>query len=227
MKGIIIAIDGHAATGKSTQSKKIASYLNYKYIDSGAMYRAVTLFAIRNKILADNISQINIMLTKININFKFLNGQNRTFLNGEDVEKLIRSNEVSNKVSSYAKVKKIREFLISKQREFGLNKRVVMDGRDIGTVVFPRAECKFFFKSDIQISADRRYKEILESGSFTTYNDVLLDVSKRDSSDSKRIHSPLKKANDSIEIDVSKKSVDQIFNDLLLIIERKLENQTK
>ena len=223
MRGIIIAIDGHAATGKSTQSKKIASYLNYKYIDSGAMYRAVTLFAIRNKILADNISQINFMLTKININFKFLNGQNRTFLNGEDVEKLIRSNEISSKVSSYSKVKKIREFLISKQREFGLNKRVVMDGRDIGTVVFPKAECKFFFKSDLEISADRRFKEIIESGSFTTYKDVLLDVSKRDISDTKRIHSPLKKANDSIEIDVSNKSVDEIFKYLLLVIERKLK----
>ena len=187
------------------------------------MYRAVTLFAIRNKILADNISQINFMLTKININFKFLNGQNRTFLNGEDVEKLIRSNEVSSKVSSYAKVKKIREFLISKQREFGLNKRVVMDGRDIGTVVFPKAECKFFFKSDLEISADRRFKEIIESGSFTTYKDVLLDVSKRDISDTKRIHSPLKKANDSIEIDVSNKSVDEIFKYLLLVIERKLK----
>ena len=163
------------------------------------------------------------MLSNIEISFNILNGENKTFLNGEDVEKLIRSNEVSNKVSSYAEVKKIREFLISKQRLFGLNKRVVMDGRDIGTVVFPRAECKFFFKSDIKISADRRYKEIIQSGSATTYEDVLLEVSKRDKTDTKRIYSPLKKADDSIEIDVSNKSVDQIFNDLVLIIDNKIK----
>jgi len=223
MRDIIVAIDGHAATGKSTQSKKIALYLDYKYIDSGAMYRALTLFAIRNKILPDSINQINLMLSNIEINFKTLNGENITFLNGKDVEKLIRSNEVSNKVSSYAKVKKIREFLISKQRLFGLNKRVVMDGRDIGTVVFPRAECKFFFKSDIKISADRRYKEIIESGSVTSYEDVLLEVLKRDKTDTKRIYSPLKKADDSIEIDVSNKSVNQIFNDLVLIIDNKIK----
>jgi len=223
MRDIIVAIDGHAATGKSTQSKKIALYLDYKYIDSGAMYRALTLFAIRNKILPDSINQINLMLSNIEINFKTLNGENITFLNGKDVEKLIRSNEVSNKVSSYAKVKKIREFLISKQRLFGLNKRVVMDGRDIGTVVFPRAECKFFFKSDIKISADRRYKEIIKSGSVTSYEDVLLEVLKRDKTDTKRIYSPLKKADDSIEIDVSNKSDNQIFNDLVLIIDNKIK----
>ena len=223
MKDIIIAIDGFAATGKSTQSKKIAIFLNYKYIDSGAMYRAVTLYAIRNKISHNNISQINLMLSKIKINFNFLNGENKTLLNGKDVEKLIRSKEVSERVSSYAKVKKIREFLISKQREFGLKKRVVMDGRDIGTVVFPKAECKFFFKSDINISAKRRYKEIIESGYKTRYEDVLMEVSQRDSFDKKRVHSPLKKAKDSIEVDVSNKSVDQIFEYLIRIIQRKIK----
>ena len=223
MKDIIIAIDGFAATGKSTQSKKIAIFLNYKYIDSGAMYRAVTLYAIRNKISHNNISQINLMLSKIKINFNFLNGENKTLLNGKDVEKLIRSKEVSERVSSYAKVKKIREFLISKQREFGLKKRVVMDGRDIGTVVFPKAECKFFFKSDINISAKRRYKEIIESGYQTRYEDVLMEVSQRDSFDKKRVHSPLKKAKDSIEVDVSNKSVDQIFEYLIRIIQRKIK----
>jgi len=227
MGDIIVAIDGHAATGKSTQSKKIASYLNYKYIDSGAMYRAVTLFAIRNKISPNNLNQINFMLSNIKINFKISDYENRTFLNDEDVEGLIRSKEVSNKVSSYAKVKKIREFLISKQREFGLNKKIVMDGRDIGTVVFPKAECKFFFKSDIKISADRRYKEIIESGSHRTYKDVLLEVSRRDSFDTKRKYSPLKKAEDSIEIDVSNKSIDEIFKKLLLIIETKIKRLTK
>ena len=224
MKDIIIAIDGFAATGKSTQSKKIALFLNYKYIDSGAMYRAVTLYAIRNKISHNNISQINLMLSKIKINFNFLNGENKTLLNGEDVEKLIRSKEVSKQVSSYAKVKKIREFLISKQREFGLKKRVVMDGRDIGTVVFPKAECKFFFKSDINISAKRRYKEIIDSGGYQTrYEDVLIEVSQRDSFDKKRVHSPLKKAKDSLEVDVSNKSVDQIFDYLIRIIQRKIK----
>tara|TARA_Y100000741_G_C18202043_1_gene538004 strand:- start:211 stop:894 length:684 start_codon:yes stop_codon:yes gene_type:complete len=224
MKDIIIAIDGFAATGKSTQSKKIALFLNYKYIDSGAMYRAVTLYAIRNKISHNNISQINLMLSKIKINFNFLNGENKTLLNGEDVEKLIRSKEVSKQVSSYAKVKKIREFLISKQREFGLKKRVVMDGRDIGTVVFPKAECKFFFKSDINISAKRRYKEIIDSGGYQTrYEDVLIEVSQRDSFDKKRVHSPLKKAKDSLEVDVSNKSVDQIFEYLIRIIQRKIK----
>ena len=224
MKDIIIAIDGFAATGKSTQSKKIALFLNYKYIDSGAMYRAVTLYAIRNKISHNNISQINLMLSKIKINFNFLNGENKTLLNGEDVEKLIRSKEVSKQVSSYAKVKKIREFLISKQREFGLKKRVVMDGRDIGTVVFPKADFKFFFKSDINISAKRRYKEIIDSGGYQTrYEDVLIEVSQRDSFDKKRVHSPLKKAKDSLEVDVSNKSVDQIFEYLIRIIQRKIK----
>jgi len=223
MKDIIVAIDGNAATGKSTQSKKIALYLNYQYIDSGAMYRAVTLYAIRNKILPSNLNQINSMLSKIKINFKFLNGKNKTFLNGEDVEKLIRSKDVANKVSSYAKIKIIREFLISKQREFGINKRIVMEGRDIGTVVFPKAECKFFFKSDVNISANRRYKEIIKSGSQTKFEDVLSEVSKRDITDKKRAHSPLKKAKDSIEVDVSNKSISQIFEYLIEIILRKIK----
>ena len=223
MKDIIVAIDGPAATGKSTQSKKIALFLNYKYIDSGAMYRALTLYAIRNNISPKNISQINFMLSNIKINFNFLNGENKTFLNGEDVEKLIRSEIVSKKVSSYARVKKIREFLILKQREFGLNKRIVMDGRDIGTVVFPKAECKFFFKSDIKISAKRRFKEIIESGTQITYEDVFKEVSKRDISDKNRFYSPLKKAKDSIEVDVSNKSVDQTFEYLIQIIQRKIK----
>ena len=221
MKDIIVAIDGNAATGKSTLSKKIALFLNYKYIDSGAMYRAVTLYAVRNKISPKNLSQINSMLSKIKINFNFSNGENKTFLNGEDVEKLIRSKVISNKVSYYAKVKKIREFLVLKQREFGLNKGIVMDGRDIGTVVFPKAECKFFFKSDINISANRRYKEIIESGTKTSYEDVFKDVTKRDFADKRRVHSPLKKAKDSIEVDVSTKSVDEIFQYLIRIIEIK------
>ena len=223
MKDIIVAIDGPAATGKSTQSKKIALFLNYKYIDSGAMYRAVTLYAIRNNISPKNLSQINFMLSKIKVNFNFLNGENKIFLNGEDVEKLIRSEIVSKKVSSYASVKKIREFLILKQREFGLNKRVVMDGRDIGTVVFPKAECKFFFKSDIKISAKRRFKEIIESGTQITYEDVFKEVSQRDTSDKNRLYSPLKKAKDSIEVDVSNKSVDQTFEYLIQIIQRKIK----
>ncbi len=222
MKDIIVAIDGYAATGKSTQAKKLASYLNYKYIDSGAMYRAVTLFAIRNNVFPDQNRKINLMLSDIEIKFDIVNGENTTFLNGENVEKLIRSYEVSNKVSLFSEIKQIRDFLINKQRLFGIKKKIIMDGRDIGNVVFPNAECKFFFKSDVKISADRRYREIIESGSFSSYEDVLLEVSERDSNDSKRIYSPLKKANDSIEIDVSNKSVNQIFDDLKTIIDMKM-----
>ena len=178
MRKITIAIDGFSSTGKSTVAKQVASALEYLYVDSGAMYRAVTLFALRNNLVDESdphLEKLVAKLAEIDLVFRFNKelGYAEIYLNGENVEKEIRTLEVSNSVSQVSVVKEVREKLVDMQREIGKGKGVVMDGRDIGTVVFPDAELKIFFTASPDIRAKRRYKELLERGDKITYDEVL------------------------------------------------------
>jgi len=206
MGKITIAIDGYSSTGKSTLAKQLASSLGYIYVDTGAMYRAVTLFALRNHLIVDsetNDAALIEALPRIDLKFQFNEtlGFAEMFLNNENVEKEIRQLEVSRFVSKVALVGAVRDKLVEMQREMGKRKGIVMDGRDIGTVVFPDAELKIFMTASPDARAARRYKELLERGEEVSYDDVLKNVRERDYIDSNRKHSPLKKAKDAIEFD--------------------------
>jgi len=220
---IIIAIDGFASTGKSTQAKKIAQKLDYVYIDSGAMYRAVTLYAIRENILEESKTNILIKsLENINIEFKRSYNAQKIYLNGEEVENDIRKSIINNNVSRLAMNPEIRNFLLRKQRNYGKNKGLVMDGRDIGTVVFPNAECKFFFNATQSVRAKRRYLEQYKKGSDEKYSRVLENIVERDRIDTNRLLNPLKKSSDAVEIDVSDLTENQVFNKLWSYISKKI-----
>ena len=217
VKNIIIAIDGEASSGKSTQAKKIADYFGYYYLDSGAFYRAITLFFKRNKF--SSVNQIdNNDLINISLNSKYKNGKNSIYLNGEDVSKDIRSIEISENVSEFAKKKEIREHVYKHLREFSKNQSTVIDGRDIGTVVFPDANYKFFFYAKPEIRANRRFYEINKSD--INYDSVLENLNYRDITDSTREIAPLKKAKDAYSVDVSDLSIDEVFEKVLNIIKK-------
>lgn len=216
MEKITIAIDGFSSTGKSTVAKQLAHALEYVYVDSGAMYRAVTLYALRNDLIDESDSDLTALvahLPEIHLSYIFNDslGHSEIVLNGENVEKEIRNLEVSDHVSQVAVVKEVREKLVEMQREIGKNKGVVMDGRDIGTVVFPDAELKIFFKASPDIRASRRYKELVERGDKVTYEEVLKNIRERDYIDSHREYSPLLKADDAIEIDNSELGMEEQF----------------
>ena len=220
---IIITIDGYASTGKSTQAKNIAQKLDYIYIDSGAMYRAVTLYAIRENIL--NKSRFNILiksLENINIEFKRNKNEQKIYLNGEQVENDIRKSIVNSNVSRLAMIPEVRNFLLIKQRDYGKNKGLVMDGRDIGTVVFPNAECKFFFNANQEVRAKRRHLEHNRKGNLETYDKVFENIVKRDRIDTNRSLNPLKKSPDAVEIDVSDLTEKEVFNKLWGHISKKI-----
>lgn len=220
---IIIAIDGYASTGKSTQAKKIAQKLDYVYIDSGAMYRAVTLYAMRENILDESKTNILInSLKDINIEFKRSNNVQKIYLNGEEVENEIRKSIVNHNVSRLAMIPEIRNFLLKKQRNYGKNKGLVMDGRDIGTVVYPNAECKFFFNAIQSVRAKRRYLEQYKKGNNEKYSQVLENIIERDRIDTNRSLNPLKKSSDAVEIDVSDLTENQVFKILWGYISKKI-----
>jgi len=206
---IIIAIDGYSSSGKSTLAKEIAAYLNYKYIDSGAMYRAVTLFALRNSIITETFEVDEDKMLKsidsIHVNFKYNPTKKRqeTYLNDENVEDEIREMNVSNNVSFISKVGFVRKKMVSLQQEMGKEKGIVMDGRDIGTVVFPNAELKIFMNAKAEVRAERRFLELKEKNVKVSYEEILDNVKKRDHIDETRDESPLKKAHDSVELDNS------------------------
>ena len=222
-KKIIIAIDGYASTGKSTQAKNIAQKLDYVYIDSGAMYRAVTLYAIRENILDESKTTILIKsLDNIKIEFKRIKNIQKIYLNGEQVENDIRKSIVNSNVSKLAMIPEVRNFLLSKQRNYGKNKGLVMDGRDIGTVVFPNAECKFFFNATQSVRAKRRFLEHYKKGSDEKYSRVLENIVERDRIDTNRLLNPLKKSSDAVEIDVSNLTEKQVFNKLWSYISKKI-----
>jgi cytidylate kinase len=205
---IIIAIDGHSSCGKSTVAKEIAKKLGYLYIDSGAMYRAVTLFALRNGLAADgqvNAQELIKRLPAIQVEFRFNPEtlRNETILNGENVEEEIRRLPVSQHVSPVATIREVREAMVALQQEMGKNKGIVMDGRDIGTVVFPRAELKIFMTARPEVRAQRRYDELKAKGQQVKFDEILANVIERDRIDSGREISPLKKADDAIVLDNS------------------------
>lgn len=216
-KKIIIAIDGHSSCGKSTVAKELARALGYTYIDSGAMYRAVTLHALRKGLIKDGEPDVQGIIRELeNIRITFSwdaeKGRNTTFLNGENVEEEIRQLEVSQNVSPVSTIPEVRKEMVRQQRENGKDKGIVMDGRDIGTVVFPDAELKIFMTASPEIRAQRRYLELKEKGSEVDFNEILENVLNRDKIDSTRETSPLKKADDALVLDNSQLTREEQLN---------------
>ncbi len=229
MKKITIAIDGTSSTGKSTLAKLIASELGYVYVDTGAMYRTVALFAMQKGYIASNHfdkKKLIQELDQVKISFIFnpQKGFSEAYLNGQNVENKIRTLEVSNYVSKVASISEIRHKLVEQQQEMGKNKGVVMDGRDIGTVVFPEAEVKLFIVAEAQTRAQRRFLELEEKGNPATFNEVLQNITERDMLDMNRKDSPLTKAADAIEIDNSDLSKDHFLAIAMQIIQTKVTN---
>ena len=225
---IIIAIDGYSSSGKSTLAKDLAAKLGFKYIDTGAMYRAVTLFAKQNGIINDkgeiDEEKLKEKLSGIDLNFKNINGKNHILLNGKDVEDEIRSLEISELTSKVSKLPFVREFLVAKQREIGKDKGIVMDGRDIGSVVFPDAEVKFFVTASPEVRAKRRYEELKAKGMKADYDSVLNSLLERDKQDTTRKTSPLVKTDDAIVIDNSNLSREEQLELALKYINERLKN---
>ena len=213
MKKIIIAIDGYSSCGKSTMAKDLACEIGYIYIDTGAMYRSVTLYALRNNLFDEDgtikLSELEKQMSDINISFKLNEATSRpdTYLNNENVEKEIRTMEVSSHVSPIAAVPFVRAALVAQQQRMGDEKGIVMDGRDIGTVVFPQAELKIFVTASAEVRAQRRYDELKAKGMEANFADILKNVQERDYIDSHRETSPLRKADDAIELDNSNISI--------------------
>ena len=223
MKKITIAIDGFSSTGKSTLAKQLAKELEYVYVDTGAMYRAVTYFAMQNELIkADFFDKKTLVdsLPNIQLEFKFNAdlGFAEMYLNGENVEKQIRTIEVSNFVSKVAEVSEVRSKLVEQQQEMGKNKGIVMDGRDIGTVVFPDAELKIFMTASAETRAQRRFDELQQKGDNVSYEDVLKNVVERDHIDTHREDSPLVIADDAIEIDNSYLNKEEQFSAVLELV---------
>jgi cytidylate kinase len=222
-KKIIIAIDGFSSTGKSTLAKELAKHLGYVYVDTGAMYRAVAFFAMQNgyigKEFFDKESLIN-SLPFIKLVFKFNSnlGFGEMYLNEVNVEKEIRTIEVSNFVSRVAEIPEVRSKLVEQQKEMGKKKGIVMDGRDIGTVVFPEAELKIFMNASAHTRAERRFKELQEKGDIVSFNEVLKNIEERDYIDTHRDDSPLLRADDALEFDNSNISKQEQFEKVLTLI---------
>lgn len=215
MDKITIAIDGYSSCGKSTMAKDLARKLGYVYVDTGAMYRAVTLFAMRHNLFNADGSvkeeELEPMMKDIHISFKFneQTGRPDTYLNGELVEREIRTMEVSNHVSPIATIPFVRKALVAQQQAMGCDKGVVMDGRDIGTVVFPNAELKIFVTASAEVRAQRRFDELKAKGMPADFDEILKNVQQRDEIDTHRAVSPLKKAPDAIFLDNSHMTIDQ------------------
>jgi len=213
MKKIVIAIDGHSGTGKSSTAKLVARQLGYIYIDSGAMYRAVTYHFLKNNVELNDLPHIRESLQSCEIVFK----KGILFLNNEGIEKHIRSMGVNEKVSKVSAISMVRSRLVEQQRKIGAGKGIVMDGRDIGTVVFPDAELKIFMTANIRIRAERRQKELKEKGIFENLEDIEANLIERDRIDSTREDSPLRITNDAIEIDTSQLTLNQQVDKIVLL----------
>lgn len=205
MKQIIVAIDGYSSCGKSTIAKALAKYAGYTYVDTGAMYRAVALYAQRAGIGEEGSDSRELLAQLKNIHISFIqtpDGQHVT-LNGEDVEAYIRTLEIGNLASQISTIKEVRAFLVAQQQAMGEKKGIVMDGRDIGTVVFPNAELKLFLTASPEVRADRRFKELQAKGEDPIFEDVLRDTNDRDYRDTHRAESPLRQADDAVVVDNS------------------------
>lgn len=219
MEKIIIAIDGNSGCGKSSTAKALARELQYIYIDTGAMYRAVTYFFIKNGIDLKNEQDVAGALNQIDVSFEYniSTGKNETYLNGKNVEFQIRQMEVSNLVSPVSEISAVRRKLVEQQRRMGQQKGVVMDGRDIGTVVFPQAELKIFMTASLEIRAERRQLELREKGTEVDIKEVIENLGSRDHIDSSREDSPLKKAEGAIEVDTSNLTFDEQVRQILVL----------
>lgn len=221
---ITIAIDGFSSTGKSTVAKQLAKELSYVYVDTGAMYRAITLYAMRKGYIKKNSFDVAALIQDLpSLNLKFVFdtalGYAAIYLNNENIEDEVRTLEVSQYVSRVAAISEVREKLVAQQQEMGLKKGVVMDGRDIGTVVFPNAELKIFMTATAEERAGRRFKEMKEKGQDVNYEEVLKNVMERDHLDTTREDSPLVKAEDAIEIDNSALNIEEQFEKILQLAE--------
>ncbi len=230
MKKIIIAIDGYSSTGKSTIAKQLSKSLGYVYVDTGAMYRAITLFAMRKGYIGGATEDAEALvqsLSEITLVFKYNEalGYAEMYMDGENVEREIRTLAVSQNVSRVAAIEEVRLKLVEMQKQMGAEKGIVMDGRDIGTVVFPEAELKIFMTASPEKRAYRRYKELLDRGEDVNYEDVLHNVQKRDHIDSHREFSPLKKAVDAIEFDNSDMGLEEQFERMYNFALRVIEKQ--
>ncbi len=217
---MIIAIDGPAGSGKSTTAKKIAAQLNLMHLDTGAMYRAVAFYILDQDIAESHLNNHNQMtqiLDKIEIEFS--NESNNIFLNGKDVSVEIRENRVSEFVSEVSAISLVRERMVLLQREIAAGNNVVLEGRDIGTRVFPNADVKVYLNADVNERGQRRFKELMKQGEEITLESVIRDIELRDLKDSSREHSPLEKAKDAIEIDTTKLSIDAQVNEIVSLIE--------
>jgi cytidylate kinase len=207
VKNVVVAIDGFSSCGKSTFAKLIAKELNYIFIDTGAMYRSVALFAIRNKLVngkAINTDDLINKLKEVKISFKYSSdGKICTYLNNQNVEEFIRGVEVSQLVSEVSAIKEVRKFLVAQQQEMGREKGIVMDGRDIGTVVFPNAEIKIFMTASTEVRTKRRFDELTAKGIKVSLDEIRKNIEERDNMDINREESPLRKAGDAVELDNS------------------------
>ena len=229
-KKITIAIDGFSSTGKSTVAKQLAQELGYVYVDTGAMYRAVTLYALRKNFVGQGFCDSDAIVPHLdNIKLKFIFnpevGFGEMYLNDENVEEEIRQMQVSQYVSRIAAILEVREMLVAQQQEMGKEKGIVMDGRDIGTVVFPDAELKIFMNASAGERAERRYKELTERGEEVTYEEVLKNVEERDLLDTTRKDSPLIKAKDAVEIDNSHLTLEGQFEKILELYQLTVNNE--
>ncbi len=224
MKKIIITIDGWSSCGKSTLAKQLAKALNYVYVDSGAMYRAITLYFLRNHVDWTDKKEVKEALKSISLEFVYNDKtrQSEIYLNGENVEYVIRDLVVAEKVSDVAAIKEVREFAVAQQKKMGGNRGIVMDGRDIGTVVFPDAELKIFMTADNAVRVERRFKELYEKNPNVTLEEVKTNLEMRDYIDSHREVSPLKKADDALILDNSNLSEKEQFQKALKWAEQKI-----
>jgi len=216
LKKLVIAIDGYSACGKSTTAKQVASVLGYRYIDTGAMYRAVTMYFLDHHISLTNPKEIAKALQDIHISFK-VNSKNKseTYLNGLNLEKEIRKMRISEMVSQVSTIKEVRTALVDQQRRMGKEKGVVMDGRDIGTVVFPKADLKLFMTADTLVRAFRRQKELMDKDQLVDLDDVMENILQRDKIDTTRVESPLRQAEDAIVIDTTNISIDEQVDEVV------------
>lgn len=223
----IVAIDGHSSTGKSSVAKQISKRLGFTHIDTGAMYRAVTLYAMQNRMIENHIVDTDKLIDKlgdIKLDFVFNpdTEKNEIILNGQNVERDIRTMEVSNNVSPIAKIDEVRAFLVEIQRGLAQKKGIVMDGRDIGTVVFPDAPVKIFLTASANVRAKRRYDELIAKGDKVTLEEVQENVNSRDKMDSQRANSPLRKADDAVEINNDNLNAEETLEAVLAVIKDKL-----
>ncbi len=222
---ISVAIDGPAGAGKSTIAKLASKKLGYIYVDTGALYRSIGYFVMKNGGDIDNAKSVVSFLPKIRAEIKFIDETQHVFVNGEDVSDKIRTEEVSRAASKVSAIPEVREFLLSLQRDFAKKYNVVMDGRDIGTVVLPDAEVKIFLTASPEVRANRRYKEQVERGLDVNYDEILADIKERDYRDENREIAPLKCADDGVYLDSSNFSIEENVDEVLKIVDEKIKEK--